>query len=313
VAAEDTEENSHALEAYVEVALTELGPAPKIGIKWQRARKVRLERVMDSAAQQAGFGRDQLEERLTRDDDEKLRDVFALAASRATQVDDEEYLDVLGRLIAGALDSAAVDEYALVTAELVQLEPAHLRALLGFFHFGREGDEKADPDLSPSDASWATNRYRTDREIAGLLHLGREATGQVLLRLDRGGFVRHSGGPVQGGETTSGPTDWAGRVVSLLFPPIYVEFRNTIEKVDPDKASETVRNSVTPRDTQDSMRELEKETRAISELEKEIKAIERAQSGPAAGVMTVLGDQAWLAKLKRRLQQIDPTNPWAFD
>lgn len=172
---DDVEEISREVEVYGELGITEFGFAPKVGVMVRLARKARFDRMLDSAAEHAELDRDELEDRLA-DSGNRVRDLAAQAALRALEVEDNDYLDVLGRLIAGALDAAAIDELAFVTSEVTKLEPVHLRALLSFFYFGRDGDESADPDLSPADAAWATNRFRTEREIAYLLDMTREAT-----------------------------------------------------------------------------------------------------------------------------------------
>lgn len=314
VADKAARENSGEIEVY-----GELGLLPKAGIKIRLARKARLERVIDSAVEHAELDREQFEDRLA-DADDQVRDVVVAAALRAGEVDDDVYVDVLGRLIAGALDSAQIDELAFVTSEITKLEPVHLRALLGFFWFGREGVANGDPDLSPADAAWATNRYRADREIAHLLKVTRETASQVLLRLDRDGFVHLNGGPAKDGETTSEPRDWAGRVLSMLFQPIEVEFRKTIDgsAASDDTSTATVAAKAPPQgslalpDGEPSTAPDVRERRFVTELEAEIKKMERQRHSPVR-LDIVGGELQWLATLKRRLRRVDPDNPWAYD
>lgn len=300
-------ETSREIEIY-----GELGILPKVGVKVRLARKARVERMITSAASHARLDPGQLQERFA-DSDDQLRDVVVLAALRAEQVEDNDYLDVLGRLIAGALDPAKIDEMAVIASEIVSLDPVHLRALFGFFHFGREGEENAQSDLGPADAAWATNRYRTDREIAYLLHLTRETSSQVLFRLDRDGLIHLHGGPLVDGETTTGPRDWAGRVLSFLFTPIRVEFRS--EEDDGDaKVPSSARTVVTPPPAAFATRHpdsFEREQRAISALEDEIKASEKSSLSPVGFDITGV-EARWLDLLKRRLRKIDPDNPWAY-
>lgn len=284
----------------------ELGLLPRAGVKIRIARRARLERVIDAATEHAELDRGQLEDRLA-DSSDRVRDVVATVALRAGEVDDDDYIDALGRLIAGALDSAAIDELAFVTVEITKLEPVHLRALLGFFWFGREGNAAADPDLSPADAAWATNRSRADREIAYLLKMTRESASQVLLRLDRDGFIHLHEGPATDGEMTSRPSDWAGRVVSILFPAMKVEFRNNTDEEEVSAAA-SMRTVVAIPEGDPEVRD----RRSIAELEAEIKKMERQRHSPRS--LDVLGgDLQWLATLKRRLRRLDPDNPWAYD
>jgi len=314
VADTESSEKSGEIEVY-----GELGLLPKVGVKVRLARTARLERVIDSAVEHAELDREQFDDRLA-DADDQVRDVVFAVAFRAGDVDDDVYVDVLGRLIAGALDSAQIDELAFVTSEITKLEPVHLRALFGFFWFGREGEANADADLSPADAAWATNRYRADREIAHLLKVTRDTASQVLLRLDRDGFIHLNGGPAKDGETTSGPRDWAGRVLSMLFPTIKVEFRNSIDgSTAADDASIASATGTSPTQgavalsgQQTSMGPDVRERRAVTELEAEIKKIERQRHLPGH-VDIAGGDLRWLATLKRRLRRVDPDNPWAYD
>lgn len=238
-----------------------------------------------------------------------------MAAMRAEQVDDDEYLDVLGRLIAGALDSAQVDEISFITSEITKLEPVRLRALFGLFHFGSEGVENADPDLSPANAAWAVDRYRPEREIAYLLHMGREATSQVLLRLERDCLIQW-GDHSRDDERTRGPSDWAGRVLSLLFPSLNVTFGDRSgEESDevsaptaapPSTTISAVLASITAEDS------YVRQQRTISELETEIKKSEKERLSPLAHDITGVNER-WLSTLKQRLRRVDPDNPWAYD
>jgi CRP-like cAMP-binding protein len=310
VADEDSMADSREIEVYGELGISEYGVvAPKVGVKIRLARKARFDRVLDSAAEYAELGRDELEDRLAESDDQ-VRDVLVKAAQRAVEVDDDDYLDALGRLVAGALDATAIDELAFVTSEISRLEPVHLRALLGFFYFGRDGAENADPVLSPTDAAWATDRIRTEDEIAYLLSMTREATSQVLLRLDRDGFIHLHGGPTKDDKTTSGPTHWAGRVLAVLFPSISVEFRNTIDwsGVSEDVPAATAASSGAPVAIAGDAPS-PKDLRTISELETEIKELERRRHAPG-GLSVFTGEEKWLTSLKRRLRRVDPNNPW---
>jgi hypothetical protein len=140
-----------------------------------------------------------------------------------------------------------------------------------------------DPDLSPADAAWATNRYRADSEIANLLKMTRESASQVLLRLDRDGFIHLNGGPAKDEEPTSGPRGWAGRVLSLLFPAIEVEFRNMIDgnaaSGDTDAAKALPQASLALPEREPSSDPDVRERRVVTELEAEIKKMERQRHG----------------------------------
>jgi DNA-binding transcriptional MocR family regulator len=180
-----------------------------------------------------------------------------------------------------------------------------------FFHFGKQDELSDVPDLSPADAGWASARLRTDRKVASALGIGQETASHVLLRLDRDGLLELHKGPAVDGEPTSGPTDWACRVLSLVFPALQVR-RDSSEltasatstaPAAPDQPSTTSAAKVDP---------LIQEHRAISELEAEIKKMERQRHRPA-GLDIVGGDAEWLRTMKRRLRSVDPNNPWARD
>lgn len=302
IVADDGErESSREIEFY-----GELGIMPKFGAKIRFARKARVDHMIESAADFSDLGRAELEERLAASSG-RVHDVLLMAAMRASEVDDDEYLDVLGRLVAGALDPAAIDELAYVTAEIIRLEPIHLRALFDFFHFGRQGEDNAVPDLSPADSAWANARVRAEREVAYTLGIGRETTSHVLLRLNRDGLVENGGAAVDG-ETISVPTDWGCRVMSLLFPELKVERDDVTVDPRPARSAPLVpaqaSSMAAPGD------ETVREHRAINELETEIKSLERLRHTPG-GLDIMGGDAQWLATLKRRLRSVDPNNPWA--
>lgn len=302
MADEGERESSREIEFY-----GELGIMPKLGAKIRFARKARVDHMVESAAAFSGLGRAELEERFAASSD-RVHDVLLMAAVRATEVDDDEYLDVLGRLVAGALDPAAIDELAYVTAEIIRLEPIHLRALFDFFHFGREGEENAVPDLSPADSAWATARVRAEREVAYAFGMGRETTSHVLLRLDRDGLVVLNDGPAVDGESTSTPTDWGCRVLSLLFPDLKVERDDSLAVPTPIRSAPDVPAQASSMAAPGH--EPVREHRAVTELEAEIKKMERLRHAPG-GIDIMGGDAQWLATLKRRLRSVDPNNPWA--
>lgn len=295
----------------------ELGLLPKLGLAVRFTRQSRLEHVIDAAAEHAELSREELEERLVGSTD-RVRDVVARAALRAGEFGDDDYLDALGRLIAGALDSAVIDELAFVTAEVTKMEPVHLRALLGFFSFGRNGNEAADPDLGADSADWAHSRSRSDREIARLLALTRESAGQVLRQLDRDGFLHIQ---EAGSDTTRSPTDWSARVISFLFPTMTVEVRADaggvrVQSVDSTANEASTASAPLAEGQLVPVAEHDPDIRTnrlISELEAEIKTMERKRLSHVRGLDLVGGDLPWLSLLKQRLRRIDPNNPWAYD
>lgn len=101
----------------------------------------------------------------------------------------------------------------------------------------------------------------------------------------------------------------------MLFPPISVEFRNTIDgsgvshDIPAATATSTQTVVATPPDQGSPLRE----RRAISGLEKEIKEVERRRASSPRFAVIGTGDQKWLTTLKRRLRRVDPDNPWAYD
>lgn len=293
-------ETSQGLEVY-----GELGLVPKVGLKLSLSRKSRVDRLLESAAEHAGCDGPSFGEQVA-DSTERMRDVFFMAAVRAQDTDDEQYLDALGRLVAGALDPAAIDELGYVMSELVRLEPVHLRALLDFFHFGTQDAENAISGLGPADAAWANARVRTDRTVSHSLGVGRETAAHVLLRLDRDGLIELHEGPEVDGERTSIPADWGCRVLSLIFPDLKVTYDSSELRPSVPPAPSTAPMPA-PAELDDSTRE----HRAIVELEAEIKQAERTRLGPGSALSALSGESEWIALMKRRLRSVDPDNPWA--
>lgn len=133
-----------------------LGIPGVLTARWQRTWNDRREEFVDQVAAASGLTLQEIGQRVS--GDEPFGDVFWQAMDRAAQVSDHDYLSALGRLVAGALDEAQVDEVALLTAELVRLEPLHLRVLLTAFSFRKNAVNPNEPApiAKPTEADWAT-------------------------------------------------------------------------------------------------------------------------------------------------------------
>jgi hypothetical protein len=108
----------------VEVGTGAILPGGKLTFGFRRKWDHRGAAFLDRIEGYADADEDALVQRVDKDD--RFADVLSAAAQKAIQVGDEEILDWLARLVAGAfLDDAKVDEIAFMVDLLAQLSPVH--------------------------------------------------------------------------------------------------------------------------------------------------------------------------------------------
>jgi hypothetical protein len=147
----------------------------KLSLKMRHTWQHREAQYVDGVAASSGLSRDELEQACL--GDEVAADVFYSGGRRALGVADDEYRSALARLVAAAFfDEAKIQEVVLLTSQLIQLEPAHLRLLRRMFH---------------SDRGSALPRWPAPASYLGeLIDVGPETATGILERLAGFGLVK---------------------------------------------------------------------------------------------------------------------------
>lgn len=165
--------------------------------------------------------------------DERFRDLFWKGITRAVEVSEPEYREALARVVAGATDDARIDECAHLLAQLVRLEPLHLRVLTALIAFSDGDGHRAEP-ASATVASPSPARTQKLAERVGLSEAACSAAAHTLNaagliedrdRTDAAGFVDDRDSNMGRPPTRVGQhppiwhaTAWAFKAVALMFP-----------------------------------------------------------------------------------------------
>ena len=162
-----------------------LAVLPKV--RWRRTWKPRAEKLIDGAAARAGVGATDIAERAR--DDDRFADTFFAALDRAVQVGDEDYLELLGRLLGAACDNVRVDEVNYIINQFVKLDPVQVRVLLALLDF-----RGADGRLCPLKQAKAVEvpQLQAILDIPRIVELSNATTEAILQGLEGGGFVTSS-------------------------------------------------------------------------------------------------------------------------
>jgi hypothetical protein len=160
---------------------------------------------------------------------DEFADLMAIAGNRAGERGDEQYRDILARLVGAALvDKTRIDKIAYIVARIVRLEPVHVRLLTAIYSAEsldasrvekiegggnrRHLSEEEEFDL------WKNEKpavYRGMIRIEGLSRQVRVDAGVVescLVELAEQGLTRRQGGDFRAGDATTtamvGPVEW---------------------------------------------------------------------------------------------------------
>ena len=188
--------------------------------RWRRRWSARREALVDRTVEASGISEHDLGERIR--DDEPFGDVFWTALDRAGHVADPQYIDVLGRLVAAALDPARVDDVAHLLSEIERLEPIHLRVLWMTFLYVADGQPVE--DIGEAKVA-AEHRAQTGEAVdhgavAERLGVSQLAATRAIDRLKTEGFFEQGGIVNSSGWPTLVPTQWAAHALLLMFPRI---------------------------------------------------------------------------------------------
>jgi hypothetical protein len=213
----------HELEFAAKFGLPEFaGFAARIEARYKRGWETRSTSLLTAAAAAAELEPAQLGAALESNED--ASDLLNRALTRAVEVRDPEYVSALGRLVGQALDPARIDEAAFMTAELIRLEPIHLRVLLLAFAYVADGQ----PVESPSEATVAAAVQAQHPEddatdmggewVAQRLGVSTFAADRAIDRLVTEHLVALVNPKPSPGGRKLMPTEWGGRALLLLFP-----------------------------------------------------------------------------------------------
>jgi hypothetical protein len=156
-----------------------------VQLSWTKTvRQARRDRGQEYVAGVAAAADIELEElNDLADSDPRLAELLIAAGDRVVTIVDPDYRDMVANLVGAAFaDEAIVDEVALLTSELLGLEPAHLRVLLAV-------------------SSWEPEKWRRQAGIERNSGMPAVVVEASLQRLEGVGFVRSRGAEENASET----------------------------------------------------------------------------------------------------------------
>jgi hypothetical protein len=129
-----------------------------IEARFKRTWSDRGRDLVEKTSALAGVTPDSLKELVA--SSEQRSDLFGSMLVRSVEVADPLYREVLARLLAASLDTAAIDTAQYLGALVVRIDPVELRQFMGFVEFYRKGD---DGYFVPTDIEHAETWESIDR------------------------------------------------------------------------------------------------------------------------------------------------------